>query len=400
MFRKMPFILLAIILSVVLLSPWLSKDFHSNFYGISLTIKSFIVFVLPFVVFGLLFKTAVHFANQASKMIFFLLAAVIGSNFLSTLVSYYVGGAAYFFDLSLTFPDEANTLTTGWFYSFPKWIANDQAMFAGLLLGMLLGWLKPTLAKKMANKLEKMVNWILKIILLVIPVFIVGFVMKMHYDQALGNILSNYSLIFALVTVAVFTYIAFIYFIANRYQYSMTVKSLKNILPAAIAGFGSMSSAAAMPLTILGAEKNSKNPDLARAIIPATVNIHLVGDCFAIPIFAFAVMKSFGVDEPGFANYLIFAAYFVLAKFSVAAVPGGGILVMLPILEKYLGFNAEMLSLITALYILFDPVITCANVLGNGGFALAVERFAKYSPLQNKAPINAMQTTTQSDSLA
>ena len=88
-------------------------------------------------------------------------------------------------------------------------------------------------------------------------------------------------------------------------------------------------------------------------------------------------MKSFGVAEPGFLSYLIFAAYFVMAKFSVAGVPGGGILVMLPVLESYLGFNGEMLSLITALYILFDPVITCANVLGNGGFAITIERFFK-----------------------
>lgn len=46
---------------------------------------------------------------------------------------------------------------------------------------------------------------------------------------------------------------------------------------------------------------------------------------------------------------------------------------MLPILEKYLGFNVEMMSLITALYILFDPVITAANVLGNGCFAKMID---------------------------
>jgi Na+/H+-dicarboxylate symporter len=107
------------------------------------------------------------------------------------------------------------------------------------------------------------------------------------------------------------------------------------------------------------------------------VNIHLIGDCFAIPIFAFAIMKSFGIAEPAFASYLIFAGYFVMAKFSVAAVPGGGILVMLPILETYLGFNGEMLSLITALYILFDPLITSANVLGNGGFAMGIGNLAE-----------------------
>ena len=133
-----------------------------------------------------------------------------------------------------------------------------------------------------------------------------------------------------------------------------------------------MSSVAAMPLTLVGVEKNAKNPEVSRSIIPATVNIHLIGDCFAIPIFAFAILKSFGVLEPSCFNYIVFAFYFVLAKFSVAAVPGGGILVMLPILETYLGFNGEMLSLITTLYILFDPLITSANILGNGAFALCI----------------------------
>ena len=143
-------------------------------------------------------------------------------------------------------------------------------------------------------------------------------------------------------------------------------------MPAALAGFGSMSSVASMPLTILGAEKSSKNGDIAKSTIPVTVNVHLIGDCFAIPIFAFAIMKSFGMPFPDFSVYLIFATYFVLAKFSVAAVPGGGILVMIPILETYLGFKSEMLSLITALYILFDPITRAANILGNGAFSTII----------------------------
>jgi len=139
-----------------------------------------------------------------------------------------------------------------------------------------------------------------------------------------------------------------------------------------------MSSAATMPLTIIGAENNVKNKSLVESVIPATVNIHLVGDCFATPILAYAVLKNFGLDEPSLMNYIIFVLYFVLAKFSVAAIPGGGILVMLPILEIYLGFTGEMMSLITALYILFDPVITCANVLGNGAFAKIIDHILTY----------------------
>ena len=65
MFRKMPFLLLALILSVKLFGHWLPVPLQSALYGVSLTIKSFIVFALPLIVFGLLFKTSVRFARQA-----------------------------------------------------------------------------------------------------------------------------------------------------------------------------------------------------------------------------------------------------------------------------------------------------------------------------------------------
>jgi len=103
-----------------------------------------------------------------------------------------------------------------------------------------------------------------------------------------------------------------------------------------------------------------------------------VGDCFTTPILAYAVLKNYSMAEPSLLAYVIFAFYFVVAKFSVAAIPGGGIIVMLPILESYLGFNSEMMSLITALYILFDPVNTCVNILGNGAFAKMIDNLMYY----------------------
>lgn len=374
MFRKMPFILLAAMIVAVLSNSLIPLSYKSALYGLSLSLKSLIIFALPFLIFGLLFKTAVQISKNATKTILFLLVAICASNFLSTLLSYTVGSFAYGLDLSMTFPKDIASLNPAWTFELPKLIGNGQAMFAGLLLGILLGKFKPVWAEKISIKIEAVISVMMKALLYVIPIFIIGFVVKLSHEGVISHIVRNYTVIFGLVACAVFSYIALLYLGANRFRFLPFVQCLKNMLPAAIAGFGSMSSAAAMPLTILGTEKNAQDPDLAKAVIPATVNVHLIGDCFAIPIFAFAILKNFGIAEPAFASYLVFAAFFVLAKFSVAAVPGGGILVMLPILESYLGFNAEMLSLITALYILFDPVITCANVLGNGGFALAISK--------------------------
>jgi Na+/H+-dicarboxylate symporter len=377
MFRSMPFLLLGVILFSFFFNGLIPVSFQSVLYALSLSIKSVIIFLLPFVIFALLFKTAAQLARNATKMIFFILAAVCCSNFLSTMISYHVGVWAYHCDLSLASPQDILGLAPAWEWSFPTWIANDRAMFAGLILGIAFSFFKPAWTAKISLVLEKGVSRILRVVLYAMPVFVGGFVMKLCHDHVMESIVRDYALIFGLTAAALACYIALLYLIANRFRILRVLLSVKNMLPAALAGFGSMSSAAAMPLTLIGAEKNGDNPDLSRAIIPATVNIHLIGDCFAIPIFAFAVLKNFGVAEPAFFSYLVFALYFVLAKFSVAAIPGGGIIVMLPILESYLGFTPEMMSLITALYILFDPVITSANVLGNGGFAMLIGKLAK-----------------------
>lgn len=376
MFRKMPFVLLLVIAAMLLLSPFFSYEVKQIFYAISLTIKSFIIFLLPLIIFGLLFKTMVGLARRATLVIFAILFCLCCSNTLGTFLSHYVGEYVYHFNLSLVQPNTTEALTPAWAWQFPKLLANDKAMLAGIILGIVLGCFQSKWVHTLAEQLDRVVLKILASFAYLIPLFVAGFIVKLQYDGAIQIIFKDYTVIFATIALALTTYLLFVYLALNNFHPMAALRSIKNMLPAAIAGFGAMSSAAAMPLTIAGAQSNAKNKDLARSVIPITVNIHLVGDCFAIPIFAYAVMKSYGMAEPSLYSYLIFLGYFVVAKFSVAAVPGGGILVMLPILENYLGFNAEMLSLITALYVLFDPVITCANVLGNGAFAKLIDRLA------------------------
>lgn len=390
MFHKMPLILLAIIVVAVCIDGFLPLQMKEILYALSMTIKSLIVFVLPAVIFMLLFKTLSRLASGATTLIFLLLVAVCFSNFISTLYSYKVGSAIYNLDFTLTNPAELIQLAPAWSWSFPIWIANDKAMFAGLILGILGARLQPVLTEKISSVFDRIVHVTMRCIIAVIPVFIAGFAVKLIHDKMMESIVRDYSLIFALVAIAQGGYILCIYLVANGFSFGKALRSLRNMLPAAIVGFGSMSSAASMPLTLIGAEKNTQDPELTRLVIPTTVNIHLIGDCLAIPIFAFAVMKNFGVPEPAFITYLVFALYFVLAKFSVAAIPGGGIIVMLPILESHLGFTTEMSSLITALYILFDPVITCTNICGNGGFAMIIDRVRSLSwdPKTVKSPVS------------
>lgn len=376
MSHRIQLILIAIIASVTFFGEWIPLYSKQLLYSISLSIKNCIIFLLPFIIFSLLFRVTVSLSSKATKFILLVLAMVCVSNFCSTFLSHYLGILIYQFDLTLINPDSANTLKPLYTISLPVLLSNNYAMIASILFGTVYSYSSQAQAINFSLKIEKVTNTILSILVYFIPLFIVGFLLKMQYDGAMKLILRDYSKVIAVVIAGQFSYIILLYIIFNKFSIFNAFRNISNMLPAAISGLTTMSSAVSMPLTIIGVEKNSKNKELARSIIPLTVNIHLIGDCFAIPIFAYAVLKSFGMPEPSLANYLIFTCYFVLAKFSVAAIPGGGIIIMLPILEKYMNFNTEMISLITALYILFDPIITSVNVLGNGAFAKMADRLS------------------------
>jgi len=384
MFKKLPIILLLVILVSVFTEQLIPVEVKSFIYALSLTVKSFLIFLLPLLIFLLLYKTASQFAKGATKLVFLIITAVVISNCCSTFSSFFIGKVIHKLDISIAEPAIKKSLSPKWDFSLPALFSNSTALFAGLILGIFSTAIKHPLVNKLQKSAEVATTILLKIFLFIIPIFVCGFIIKLAHDGTLSSIIQDYAIIFLLVAISQLLYVFLVFLITNRFDTKKTFLNLKNLLPAALTGFGTMSSAAAMPLTLIAAEKNAENPDIAKSCIPATVNIHLIGDCLAIPIFAFAVLKNFNLPEPSLMQYSIFAMYFVLAKFSVAAIPGGGIIVMLPILESQLGFSAEMLSLISALYILFDPVITTANILGNGAFSLIIDKVHRLTHKENK----------------
>lgn len=374
MFYKIPILLIGIISIIIVFGDYIPINIAEILFGLSLTIKSIIIFLLPVIIFCLLFKASVNLAKDASKIIMIIFTGVIFSNFLTTSISHFIGSVIYEIDLSLIMPSKNNSMQGNSLFIMPSLIANHYAMFSGIILGIVTTKINVNFAMSASLIFEKIVNSLLKFVTMLIPFFITGFIIKMQFDGIISQILKDYTLIFAIIAAVQLSYIFFLYFIFEQFNINNALISIKNMIPAALSGFSTMSSAATMPLTIIGASRNAQNKSLVQTVIPATVNIHLIGDCIAIPCFAFAILKNYNLDTPDIYAYFIFTIYFVLAKFSVAAIPGGGIIVMLPILEQYLGFNTEMLSLITALYILFDPIITCFNVLGNGAFAKIIDK--------------------------
>jgi Na+/H+-dicarboxylate symporter len=196
----------------------------------------------------------------------------------------------------------------------------------------------------------------------------------MQHDGQLLLLVRQYASVVAIILCALAGYLFIFYWIASGFCVRGAVASIRNMFPAVVCAFGSMSSAAALPYAMAAVEKNTGNKSLARSIVSMTINIHLVGDCIIDTILIYAILRSYHFAMPSGALFLTFALQFVLAKFSVAAVPGGGIIVVLPIIERVFGFNGAMASLIFSMYLVLDPVATTANVLGNGAFAQLADR--------------------------
>lgn len=373
MFNKLPIILIILIILSVALNPVIPMDVKRIIYAISLSIKSLVLFFLPIIIFGLLFKTFVKLSGQAARVIFLIFGTLCTSNFIATFLSHYVGSLLYCCDINLAKPEIVEPLKPYFEFELLQIIKNDYALFSGIVLGIFMARFNMPIALRIASFCEIIVSKLMKFLSYLIPMFIVGFVIKCASEGILISILKNYSQILCIFLLYASFYISMMYLIVNKFNFKGFKSCLYNMFPVFITAFSTVSSALTMPVTIMATEKNVKNTELASSVISATVNIHLMGDCVAIPILAYALLKTFGLAEPSLYSYLIFTCFFVIAKFSVAAVPAGGIIIMAPILEKYLNFSPEMSSLIIAIYVIFDPFVTGFNVLGNGALAKLID---------------------------
>lgn len=378
-FINLPFFVLTLFISVLFFGNYIDVTTKSKLYAISLLLKDVIVFVLPVIIFSFVFNGILNLKNESIKVILILVPLVCLSNFSGFWISYIF--AAPILKTGIISISELNTSTPlipAWDYPITPLIKNDIALISGVILGIIGNFTKWEILDKVSLKLNSFANFILKkIICSILPLFVLGFIIKMQYEGTLLLVIKEYALLLCLVALLAYGYMFSIMFFLSKRDLKNTFEKFKNLVPSVLIGLFSMSSAAAIPTTIEASEKNLEDKNIAKFVVPATANMHLLGDCFAIPIIALALMVSFGYGLPSVSQYFIFTLYGVVAKFAAAGIPGGSALIFVPIFESLFGFSAPMLTAITAIYVLFDPIATSSNVFGHGMFAIVFEKIYK-----------------------
>ncbi|MFA5960673.1 MAG: cation:dicarboxylase symporter family transporter [Tatlockia sp.] len=369
---KLPLFLLAILILPVFLGAYIPVSVKSFSYALSLSMKTVLEFLLPFVIFSFVFSCLANLQKGALFFVLLLISCVFVSNFTALMVGYtsgYVGLNLLHF--TATPLNTTLQLTPAWSFHLTKLISNDIALLIGFGTGIFFSFWPNDRAKRVATRLNQLANGFLKKVFIpFLPVFILGFVFKLEYEHLLQTSLKLYGPILVLIVLSQWIYISSWYLIASQFNLKKFFFYFKNVLPASLVGFSTISSAAAMPVLLVSTEKNLGDSEKARILVPAIINIHTLGSAIGIPILSLATILTFGLPMPSLPVFAVFAFYTALAKYAVAAVPGGVIIVVAPILEAHLGFSSDMVGLITAVYLICDPFGTVANVTANGVFPI------------------------------
>lgn len=357
----------------------LPESFLRGALTLSLILKGLLLFFIPFLIFS---GTAMAFASLKNNGLWFIITMmgiIITSNFLNLMFSGVV--ACYLMPL-LTHLDHQAPLAVSeavinpYFYcNFPKIFPNAWALILGISSGILSAFFGMPKYMRFVQQVHRMtMGFMLRIFIPTLPLFLLGFVLKLLVEGQLSYFVMNNGKACLLMVGFLVLYLCIWLIAAKRCSRLSYGVLLKNVFPPIITGATTMSSAAALPFSIEAATKNTKDPVLANAVMPISINFHMVGDTICIPILAIIILTSFSCPMPTFGAYLFFGLCFVLNKFAGAGIPGGTIMVSLPILQNYLGFSEEMLALIAAFYMLIDPITTAGNVAANNFLVIFIKK--------------------------
>ncbi|MGB1272533.1 MAG: cation:dicarboxylate symporter family transporter, partial [Endozoicomonas sp.] len=308
---KLPVMLLLMLVVPFVVDSWISVGVKSFFYSLSLSIKTLLVFVLPFIVFSFVVACLARMGRNALFFTVLLIATVFISNISAIFTGYAIG---YFMVPLVSVPvadvSASSSLQALWHLNLVPVFTNKHALMAGFVVGMLVTVIPYEPLRSLSVKASEGASWFLKHIFIpLLPFFILGFAFKLHEDGILRQAISAYGPILVLVITSQLCYLTLFYLVAARFSFSRFFEYVNNVVPAALTGLSTISSAASMPVLIEGTEKNIRNQLMARTIVPATINIHTIGSAIGLTILSLVTLNTFNLPIPELSFFALFAFY-------------------------------------------------------------------------------------------
>jgi Na+/H+-dicarboxylate symporter len=379
---SLPMQLVAAIVLVLTVGLSLSQPTAAGFYTFSMVFKEFLSAVLPYMVFAFVTSGILSFRRNAPLILGILLALVMASNALGTLVSYVIMQFLYPVIAcsagSMSVVSLTSTIEPFFTIHLPRLIPAHYALLGAIFCGLFFSVVQCSFFEKALSLLKRIIEFLLaRVFIPFLPLYVFGFFLKMHRDGTFDELMKHYGFVFLLIVGVQTAYLILYYLAAHGFSPKRAWDSFVVMLPTYLTGFSTMSGTATLPVALEGAEKNTGNRPLVHMALPIMASIHFIGDSVGTPLLAMATLVFFKGCLPAFSTYLVFVFYFCFGMLAASGVPGGGILAITPFLISVFDFTPEMVGVATAIYFLLDSFGTATNITGDGALIILLNRLLK-----------------------
>lgn len=351
--------------------------------------SNFLSFSIPLIIVGLVAPGISDLGKSAGRLLFITAIIAYGSTIFSGFFTYFSCNAV--FPSLLTNEAVANVqhpeegmLSPFFTISMPPVFDVMTALILAFLLGIGIAASGGHALKSGLNEFKKIIEMVIQsVIIPLLPFYIFGIFLNMSISGTAFTIIGIFGKVIGVILILHVLLLVLQYTIAGIIAKKNPFKLLSVMFPAYMTALGTSSSAATIPVTLAQAKKNGVNSDIADFCIPLCATIHLSGSTMKITAMALAICLMTGLphDLPIFAGFIMMLGIMMVAA---PGVPGGAIMAAIGILQSMLGFNADEVGLMIALYIAIDSFGTACNVTGDGAIAIVVDKIAHKTNLLQK----------------
>lgn len=373
----LPKVLIAIALGI-LLGNWMPHWGIRIFVTFNDIFSQLLGFLVPLIILGLVAPAIADMGKRAGKMLLITVAIAYTATLISGFMSY--GTSVGLFPMVINASEAANNLAqdnalTAYFsIGIPPLMSVMTALFLAFLLGLGITKITGNSLKNMLDEFKNIISLCIeKVIIPLLPLHIFGIFLNITQSGQIATMLAVFIKIIGIIFALHVVVLLLQYTIAGIVTKRNPFKLLWTMLPAYFTALGTQSSAATIPVTLQQTLKNKVNEDVADFVIPLCATIHLSGSTLKIVACAIALMLMHGTPVEA-SNMIYFICMLGVVMVAAPGVPGGAIMAAVSVLQSILGFDANQIALMIALYITMDNFGTACNVTGDGAIALIIDK--------------------------
>ena len=377
----LPLIAIAIVSGILLglVAPMWAAQAMATFNGL---FSQFLGFMIPLIIIGFVTPAIADIGTRAGKMLVVTALLAYGATLFSGMMSYVCCSISFPWFIgseeSMMLAESDKVEIAPWFtVDMPPLMTVMTALVLSFMLGLGVAFPKKDSLRKGFDELRDIVAKTINVAVIpLLPVYIFGIFLNMTVAGEVGSVLGCFIKIIAIIFVLHVLLLMIQYAVAGAVAGKNPFRMLATMMPAYFTALGTQSSAATIPVTLRQTIQMGVREDIAGFVVPLCATIHLSGSTLKIVACALAIMTMHGVPHgPGL--FMHFIAMLGITMIAAPGIPGGAIMASIGLLQSILGFDAQAVALMIALYIAMDSFGTACNVTGDGALAAIVDRIFK-----------------------